>query len=66
MKVERASMIDGVTRTMDLDITEQQLADYEAGKGLIQTIFPDLTPDEREFIKTGITPDQWNKLFDEE
>ena len=33
------------------------------GNGLIQNIFPDLTPDEREFIKTGVTPDEWDNMF---
>ena len=34
-------------------------ADYEAWENgeLIQNAFPYLTADEREFIKTGITPD---------
>ena len=47
---------------MQLDITGQELINWEKG-GLIQDIFPHLTPEEREFIKTGITPDEWDKLF---
>lgn len=30
---------------------------------LIQNAFARLNPDQREFIKTGITPEQWDKYF---
>jgi hypothetical protein len=30
---------------------------------LIQDALPYLTADEREFLMTGITPDQWKKMF---
>mgnify|MGYP003675686955 FL=1 len=62
MKVTRLSPISGKKNTMQLDITGQELIDWEKGR-LIQDIFPHLTPEEREFIKTGITPDEWDKLF---
>ena len=62
MMVTRLSPISGKKNTMQLDITGQELIDWEKG-GLIQDIFPHLTPEEREFIKTGITPDEWDKLF---
>jgi hypothetical protein len=32
----------------------------------IQHAFPTLTPEIREFIRTGITPTQWNDMFKEE
>jgi len=36
------------------------------GQGeLIQDVFPHLTPDEREFIQTGITPEDWNEMVGE-
>jgi hypothetical protein len=44
---------------MDLDITVEQLIDYDKGM-LIQSAFPNLTPEEREFFMTGITEDEWN------
>jgi hypothetical protein len=46
---------------MDLPVTEEQLETWQNG-GLIQDVFPELTPDEREFIKTGISSDEWQKL----
>jgi hypothetical protein len=40
------------------------MAAYNSG-ALIQVAFPDLTADQREFILTGITKDEWNILFEE-
>ena len=41
------------------------LAKYMKGY-LIQDAFPFLTPDEREFLMTGITPVEWAELFMED
>jgi len=30
---------------------------------LIQAAMPDLNPDEREFIMTGMTSDDWDSMF---
>tara|TARA_B110000503_G_C7165715_1_gene421823 strand:- start:2119 stop:2397 length:279 start_codon:yes stop_codon:yes gene_type:complete len=65
MKITRTSHASGVTRTLDLDITQHQLIDYEKGMK-IQYAFPNLTVSEREFFMTGITEDEWNALFPEE
>jgi hypothetical protein len=62
MKITRTSVASGVTRTLDLDITPQQLLDYEKGTK-IQYAFPNLTSSEREFFMTGITEDEWNAMF---
>jgi hypothetical protein len=62
MQVTRKSQVSGVTRTMDLDITQQQLIDYEKGMK-IQYAFPNLTTSEREFFMTGITEEEWNAMF---
>ena len=32
---------------------------------VIQTVFPNLTLDEREMLKTGFCPKCWDKIFDE-
>ncbi len=37
---------------------------WESGE-LIQNAFPTLSADEREFIKTGILPQEWEELFGE-
>jgi hypothetical protein len=43
---------------MDLNITDDQIAKYNNG-WLLQDAFPQLTPGEREFYKTGITDEEW-------
>ena len=51
---------------MELDITPEQLERFynrrENGE-YVQTIFPNLTPAEREFLLTGISPIEWEKIF---
>tara|TARA_R100000995_G_scaffold52305_1_gene25343 strand:- start:165 stop:329 length:165 start_codon:yes stop_codon:yes gene_type:complete len=54
-------MISNKTTTMELPITNEQLNRWEQGE-LIQNVFPDLTPDQREFIMTGITGEEWKTL----
>ena len=66
MKVTRTSAFTGVTRTLDLNISEQKLQDWEEGELLAQDAFPNLDDDEREFIMTGITPEEWKAAFGEE
>lgn len=64
MKITKKSMITGDTHTLDINVTEEQLRAWQGGM-LIQQAMPNLTPDEREFIMTGITPEEWNNTFTE-
>ena len=65
MKITRTSMFSGIERTLDLPITEAQIADWQAG-GLIQNVMPELSADEREFIMTGVTAQEWAGEFGDE
>ena len=62
MKITRTSLATGTTRTLDLPITKLQLEVWKRGV-LIQNAFPNLSPDEREFLKTGITSEEWEAMF---
>ena len=62
MIVTRVSPISGKVNSLDLNITVEQLAEWQAG-AYIQNAFPNLTPDEREFLKTGITAEEWEAMF---
>jgi len=64
MLVTRTSNVTGITRTLDLPVTEEQLAAHESGT-LAQHAFPDLSTDLREFIISGITPEEWDMLFED-
>jgi|TARA_R100000234_G_C4991961_1_gene176008 hypothetical protein len=48
---------------MEIDVTLEQLSSWQVDGVLIQNAMPHLTPDEREFIKTGITPEEWDSAF---
>ena len=62
MKITRTSMFSGVERTIDLPITEEQLAAWKGGT-LIQEAMPQLSADEREFVMTGVTSEEWDREF---
>jgi hypothetical protein len=64
--VSNTSPFSGKENTMDLNCTLLQFQEGErryAQGSLIQDAFPFLNADEREFIKTGITPEEWDNMF---
>lgn len=64
MILKRKSIVSGKVRDLEIDITEQQLNEFENGTlGLIQDAFPHLNSNEREFILSGIHPDEWFEMF---
>ena len=66
MLVMRISPLTGEVHEMDLDITPASLELYDDFGVLLQDAFPNLSPAEREFIKTGITPEEWDDFFGED
>ena len=65
MKVSKKSMLTGEIHTMNLDVTYDEYYAWQNGM-LIQDACPRLNADEREFLMTGITPDEWNNMFEED
>lgn len=65
MEITRKSVLTGVVHTRDINITEQQYFDYIDG-ALAQEAFPHLSAEEREFIISGATPEEWQELMEEE
>jgi len=63
MYITRTSPFSGEKNTRFIDITETQLNTYLAGGTSIQSIMPDISPDDREFLITGITPQEWLETF---
>lgn len=57
-------MLTGKVHTLDLPVTQKQIEYFEAGYGLLQDIFPDLTPAQREFLKSGTTEEEWNNSLE--
>ena len=63
MLVTRKSPFSGSPHTREIPCEEYQMRQYLTGQGYIQDIFPNLSADDREFIKTGITPEEWDAVF---
>jgi len=61
MIITRKSQFSGTLYTRDLDVTQAQLVAYEDG-ALLQDAFPQLSADDREFIKTGISSLEWLQM----
>ena len=62
MIIAKRSMLTGIINSMDIAVSEEQLQAWESGE-LIQDVMPDLTADEREFIMTGATANDWETLW---
>lgn len=66
MRVTRKSILSGKENTLELNVTPEQMYRFENRVALgeyIQTIFPHLSAPEREFILSGITPEEWDRVF---
>ena len=63
-EVIRTSPLTGNTNTMYMDISDDQINEWNDPNRtrLIQDIFPNLTEVEREFIMTGYTVADWKEM----
>ncbi len=59
MKVTRRSVLTGLEHTLELAVTAEQLEAWKAGGEPIQDALPHLAAGEREFLVSGVTPDEW-------
>jgi hypothetical protein len=67
IQVTKQSIITRKMNTMELPITQEHLDMYETvGDILVQDAFPNLDIGQREFLISGITPQEWNETFGEE
>lgn len=63
MLIKKYCAMSGTTNEMEVNITQEQLDKWQQGDELIQFALPHLSPDEREFLMTGMTPEVWDRLF---
>jgi 7,8-dihydro-6-hydroxymethylpterin-pyrophosphokinase len=61
MIVTRTSMMSKIERSIDLDVTAEQINAWRSGM-LIQEAMPHLNEHEREFIISGITQEEWDRI----
>lgn len=65
MLITRRSPLTGDVNTLEIDVSEHALNLWKSGMP-IQTAMPDLSSDEREFILSGLTKEDWKTMFGEE
>ena len=65
MQVTRRSPLTGNVNTLELNVTQEQMQEFqsEGRQRLVQEIFCDASKEEREFILTGYTPQDWEQIF---
>jgi len=57
--VGRTSERSGKRRHALIEANPDDIIAWRSGEARIQDALPYLTPDEREFLITGMTPDEW-------
>lgn len=63
MLITRTSTLSRITRTLDIPCSQEDYNRWALEGMTIQHAMPWLTADQREFIKTGITAEEWEELF---
>ena len=64
MKITKVSMLSKIERSLELDVTDEEIKAWKSGM-LIQDAMPRLNENEREFIMTGITAEEWEKHYEQ-
>jgi len=62
MLIKKKSPFTGKVNEREIDVSQRQLNSWNSGT-LIQNAMPNLSADDREFLMTGITPEEWNSAF---
>ena len=66
LELKRRSSISGKMNTRMLPITQEQVNEWVDKGTLIQDAFPWLDNNEREFLLSGATEEEWDELFGED
>jgi hypothetical protein len=63
MLITRQSAISNITRTLDIPVNPEDYMLWQSGLASIQEAMPYLTDAHREYILSGITPEEWAGAF---
>jgi hypothetical protein len=66
VKIEKKSIFTGRTAVMEINVTPEQIEQWQRSGRNIQDALPWLTPSEREFLLSGTTDAEWDELFKDE
>ena len=66
--ITKTSILSKQTRTLQIPEYnsiefEKRLIAYSSGMMSLQEAFPDLSPSVKEFIKTGVTDEEWDEYM---
>lgn len=62
MQISKISSFTGKLHCRDIQVTMDQINRWQNGE-LIQNVMPDIGADDREFLMTGVTPEEWAEVF---
>ena len=62
MLITKKSAFTGIEHTLEIPVTQAQLDLWNSGVS-IQNAMPNISAEDREFIKTGVTAQEWNDIF---
>lgn len=66
MILTMTSMLSGKVNTMEIkNLSASDYKEWRTSGELIQNALPHLTSDEREFLLSGSTPEEWDAVFGE-
>jgi len=63
MKITKTSIVTGKTYTKDIPVDPNDMMLYKLEMGSLNDIMPYLTDDDRMFILTGVTKEEWQEAF---
>lgn len=66
MAIVRRSPVTGKMNYRNIDISNEEYYNWEQGIAYLQDIAPHLSPEDREFIISGCTPEDFDFLCSEE
>jgi hypothetical protein len=62
MFITRKSLSSGIIRSIDLPVSVEQMEAYDEG-GEIEKVFPNLSLQQKEFIMSGMSSDEYSEIF---
>lgn len=65
MKITRKSILSGIEHTLEIPVTQEQFDLWKSGV-LIQDAMPNVSAEDREFIMTGITKEEFDNTFNDD
>jgi hypothetical protein len=65
MLITKRSFLSGNTNEREINVTQAQLDSWASGT-LIQVAMPHLSADDREFLISGTTSEEWDEYFKED